>query len=170
MKKNILRSFLTLLITGQFYFNSAWAQELPTDPVIPPEPELVKTELNEADSKELFDVLNKWKLVVIDRQTQIKNIQASDVICVENMEDGRRLGCSLYDDLRTRELTKYNKIADPLFKLMVKHFAMDCEDDSETCLVAAEKMTCSLSTNKYSCSVEFFLPQPKPKPKNGDQK
>ncbi len=170
MKNTFLRSFLTLLISSQFYFSYTYATEEPVDPDLPPE--LVVNELNEVDSKELFDVLNRWKLVVIDRQTQIKNVNASDVVCVENLEDGRRLGCSLYDELRTRELTKYNKFADPLFKLMVKHVTMDCEDDSETCLAIAEKVVCSLSAMKYSCTVEYLSPQPKPKPKsnNGDSK
>lgn len=168
MKKNFLRSFLTLLISGQFYINTAWAQDLPDDPVT--SPELIKIELSEVDAKELFDVLNKWKLVVTDRQTQTKNIQTSDVICVENIEDGRKLGCSLYDDLRLRELTKYNKFADPLFKLMVKHVSMECEDESETCMNAAEKMACSLTANKYSCSIEYLIPQPKPKSNKGNLK
>lgn len=169
MKKNFLRSFLILLITNQFYFSYTFAQDPIVDP-INDEPELVQIKLNEAESKELFDVLNKWNLVVIDRGTQTKNIKTSDIICVENMEDGRRLGCSLMDDLRSRSVTKRNKPADPLFKLMVKHMTMVCEDDSETCLAAAEKMVCSLAVNKYSCSVEFFLQQPKPNHKNGELK
>ena len=160
MKKKFLRNFLIYLIASQFYFSYTWASEVPTDPVEPPE--LIVSELNEVDSKELFDVLNKWNLVVTDRLTQNKTIKTSDLICVENMEDGRRLGCSLMDDHRSRSITKYNKTADPLFRVLVKHVAMDCEDDSETCLATAEKLACVLSANKYSCSVEYLLPQPKP--------
>jgi len=193
MKKNFLRKFLILLISQQFYFSYTWAQELPidppaakppvetpvsdpidtpvsepTDPVLPPE--LINIELSEVDSKAMFDVLNKWNLVVTDRQTKAKTIKTSDVICVENLEEGRRVGCSLYDELRSRDITKYNKFADPLFKLMVKHTSMDCEDDSETCVAAAEKLNCMFSANKYSCNVESFIPQLKPKLKNGDLK
>ena len=138
----------------------------PTDPELPPE--LEQVELNEADSKEMFDVLNKWNLVVIDRETQTRKIRTSDVICVENIENGRHLGCSLYDELRSKDVTKYDKNADPLFQLMVKHTTMECEDDSDTCMAVAEKLDCSLQAGKYSCSVEFFLQQPKPK--NGDSK
>lgn len=168
MIKIFLRKFSTILITSQFYFNYTWAQELPVDPVLPPK--LVKSELNEVDSRELFDVLIQWKLVVIDRPNQTQNIRISDVNCVENLEDGRSVGCSLFDDFRLRELTKYNKLADPLFKLMVKHVSLDCDDDSETCIAIAEKIVCSLSANTYSCHVEYLLPQPKTKPENGDQK
>lgn len=166
MKNNFFRSFLVILISSQFYFNSAWAQNVPEDPppTEPTEPvpqELVKVDLTEIDSKELFDVLNKWKIVMTDRQTQIKKIQTSDVICVENLEDARQLGCSLYDDLRTREVFKYNKNADPLFKTLVKHISLDCEEESEVCMLAAEKLACTLTVNTYACSMEFFVSQPK---------
>lgn len=180
MKKIFRLSFLTILLTN-LYFTSAWAQEIPDDPPVeppidaPPDtspgeptdpdlpPELVNVELNEADSKELFTILDKWKLVIIDRETQIKRLQTSDVVCVENLEDSRQLGCSLYDDLRSREVYKYNKNADPLFKTLVKHIAMECDDESETCMLTAEKLACSLSANIYSCSMEILVPQPKPK-------
>lgn len=183
MKKIFRLSFLTLLLTN-LYFTSAWAQEIPddppveppidappsepTDPVLPPE--LVKVDLNEADSKELFTILDKWNLVIIDRETQIKRLKTSDVVCVENLEGRRQLGCSLYDDLRSRETTKYDKNADPLFKTLVKHIALECDDESETCMLTAEKLACSLSLNIYSCSMEILVPQPKPKPKKGDSK
>lgn len=181
MKKIFRLSFLTFLIT-HLYFTQAWSQELPDDPPVEPpidappseptepdlSPELVKFDLNEADSKELFDVLNKWKLVVIDRQTQIKKIQTSEVVCVENMEDGRQLGCTLYDDLRSRDVTKYNKNANPLFKTLVKHISMDCDDESETCMLSAEKMNCTLTATKYACSMEVLVSQPKKK--KGDSK
>ena len=167
MKKKFLRIFLVLVTfaSAQAYSSDTPPGE-PTDPDLPPE--LVKVNLNEADSKEMFDVLNKWKLVVIDRENQTKNIKTSDVMCVENIENGRHVGCSLYDELRSRDLTKYDKNADPLFKLMVKHATMECEDDSDTCMSVAEKLECSLSGVKYSCHVEFYLQQPKPK--NGDLK
>lgn len=176
MTKFFRLSFLTFLIT-QIYFFQVQAQELPDDPPVEPPidappseptepdlpPVLTKFELNEVDSKELFDVLNKWKLVVTDRQTQTKKIQTSEVVCVENLEDGRQLGCTLYDDLRSRDVTKYNKNADPLFKVLVKHVYMECEDDSETCMMSAEKMACTLAADKYSCAMEVLVPQPKKK-------
>ncbi|AZZ37838.1 hypothetical protein CIK05_13850 [Bdellovibrio sp. qaytius] len=174
MKKKFFRSFLTFLISSQFYFSYTYADDtppaLPTDPVIAPE--LVVSVLNEVDSKELFDVLNKWKLVVTDRETQIKSIKTSEVVCVENLEEGRMVGCSLYDDLGAREITKHDKFADPLFKFMAQHVTMDCEDDSETCLASAEKVVCSLAALKYSCTVEYLVPQPelKQKSKIGDLK
>lgn len=141
------------------------AQELPEDPPTDPElpPVLTTLDLNEVDSKELFDVLNTWNLVVVDRQTQAKKLQASEVICVENMEDGRQLGCALYDDLNTHDITKYNKNADPLFKALIKHTPMDCEDESETCILSAEKINCALLARKYSCSLQVLIPQPKNK-------
>lgn len=179
MTKIFRLSFLLFLITN-LHLTSTWAQELPDDPPgeppidVPPSeptepdlpPMLVRFDLNEADSKELFDILNKWKLVVINRQTKTKRIQTSDVVCVENLEDRRQLGCSLYDDLRSRDVHKYNKNADPLFKTLVKHASLECEDDSETCMLTAEKMTCSLSANKYFCSMEVLVSQPKPKKGN----
>lgn len=165
MTKFIRLSFLTLLIAN-FYFSSAYAQENPTDPDLPPV--LTNFELNDVDSKELFDVLNKWKLVVTDRETQSKKIQTTDIDCVENMEGGRQLGCSLYDSLRSHDLTKYNKFADPLFKVLVKHLPMECEEDSETCMLSAEKMGCTLTENKYFCSLEVLVPQSNKK--KGDSK
>lgn len=173
-------SFLTFL-AANIYFTAAFAQELPDDPPMEPpidappsEPSEpvhlvpVKLDLNDADSKELFDVLNKWNLVVIDRQTQIKKIQTSEIVCVENMEDGRQLGCTVYDDLKSRDVTKYNKNADPLFKVLVKHLPMDCEDDSETCILDAEKMNCTLAEQKYLCSIEALVPETQKK--KGDSK
>ncbi|MES2802970.1 MAG: hypothetical protein V4654_10795 [Bdellovibrionota bacterium] len=162
MKKIFRLSLLTFLLIN-LYFSSAWAQVMPDDPDLPPE--LVSIELNEADSKELFLVLDKWKLIIIDRETQIKRLKTSDVVCVENLEDRRQLGCSLYDDLRSREVYKYNKNADPLFKTLVKQIALECDDESETCMLTAEKVACSLSVNIYSCSMGFLVQQPKPKPK-----
>lgn len=159
-------NLLAFLITT-LHFISVQAQESePTEPDLPPE--LTKIELNETDSKELFDVLSKWNLVVTDRQTQEKKIQTSEVVCVENMEDGRQLGCTVYDDLRSHDVTKYNKNADPLFKVLVKHIPMECEDDSETCMLTAEKMACTLSANKYFCAMEVLVPQPQKK--KGDSK
>lgn len=181
MTKIFRLSFLLFVITN-LHLTSTWAQELPDEPPaeppinVPPseptEPDLppvpVKLDLNEADAKELFDVLNKWKLVVIDRQTKTKRIQTSEIVCVENLEDRRQLGCSLYDDLRSRDVTKFDKSADPLFKALVKHVPMECEDDSETCIVTAEKMACTLAAMKYSCAMEALIPQPKKK--KGDLK
>lgn len=176
MKKKFLHIFLVLIT-----FAAAQAYSADPPPALPPDtppgeptdpdlpPELMRVNLNEADSKEMFDVLNKWNLVVIDRENQTKNIKTSDVMCVENIENGRHVGCSLYDDLRSRDVTKYDRFADPLFKLMVKHTTMECDDDdSDTCMSVAEKLECSLSGVIYSCRVEFYLQQPKPK--NGDLK
>lgn len=157
MNKIFRLSLLTFSITS-LYFAQAWTQEEE-----PNEPEQVKLELNEADSKELFDVLNKWKLVVIDRETQTKKIKTSEVVCIENMEEGRQLGCTVYDDLHSRDVTKYNKSADPLFKVLIKHTQMECEDDSETCILTSEKMACTLSDAKYTCSLEVLVQQPKNK-------
>lgn len=167
MKKFLRLGFLTFLITN-LYFLSVQAQENPDpdDPDLPPV--LTNVELNDVDSKELFDVLNKWNIVMTDRQTQTKKIQTTEVTCVENMEGGRQLGCSLFDELHSRDLTKYNKNADPLFKVLVKHMPMECEEDSETCLLSAETLGCSVNANKYLCSIEVLIPQPKNK--KGDRK
>lgn len=84
------------------------------------------------------------------------------------MEGGRQLGCSLFDELHSRDITKYNKNADLLFKVLVNHVPMNCEDDSETSQLSVETMNCTLITNKYFCSLEVLVPQRKSK--KGDLK
>lgn len=160
MLKIFRLSFILFLISN-LYMSVITAQELPvdppgepTDPVLAPEPELVKLDLNASDSQVLFTALTKWQLVVTDRQS--KKIRASAIICVENMEGDRELGCSLYDDLHDRDVTKYNQNADSLFKVLVKHVPLECEEEGESCILTAEEVRCTLSAMNYSCSLDFY--------------
>lgn len=149
MKKLCLNIFL--LITN-LYLTPTWAQELPADP----QPGMLKFELNAADSEELFEVLKNWGTVVIDRQTQIKNIQTSEVICVENKDEGRQIGCSLYDNLHSLDETKFDDEALPLFNALVKHVRMDCDEDSGTCMMKVDEISCTQSAMDYVCSMEIL--------------
>ena len=152
------RFSIALFFMTNLYVNTSWAQEVPVEPPAEPKPPvLVKFDLTPADSQALFNILNKWQLVVTNNQTQTKWIETSAIVCVENLEGDRELGCSLYDDYRFRDVTKYDQNADPLFKFLIQHIPLECEDESDTCIIAAEKITCSLYATRYACSLEAFI-------------
>lgn len=74
MKKiNYLSLIFTLIVQFNGVQLKAQEDSPPADPIdTDPAPVLTTIELNEVQAKELFDILNKWKLTVTDRQTQIK--------------------------------------------------------------------------------------------------
>lgn len=155
MKNNFLRSFVVVLISGQLYINYAWAQEVPTDPPVQPAPSPIDTIwLNPTDSYKLYNILSKWGVVWFDPAMQANRIYATDVVCVENLEGSRSLGCSLYDMSQYREIYKYDKNADPLFKFLANHVDLACED--EDCILLVEALGCRAINDYYSCALEVL--------------
>lgn len=116
-------------------------------------------QLSEVHSKELFLTLAKWQTV------KNQKIQVSSVICIENLEDRRQLGCSLYDELYQKDRVKNNRAAEPLYVNLSKHMDADCDDtgdddsgdgieDSNTCSIVVEKVSCSIVEGLYDCVIE----------------
>lgn len=129
-----------------------FSQVFAADPII----------LNTQDSQNLFNVLSKWKTTVTDSSTNAKNISVSAVICSESLEDRRQLGCSLYDELHNRDVTKKNKLAQPLYTALSKHISPECDDDgddvgdsedSNMCTLSIDKIECQQAENIFACTL-----------------
>lgn len=107
--------------------------------------------LSESDSKELFDVLTTWKINANNR------IFATDILCVEDLESGNDLTCSLRDALHNKDRIVGDAQARPLYEILIKHLNIQCETETESCAVVADKISCEYtqeSEQPYLCTIE----------------
>lgn len=103
-------------------------------------------QLNEADSKDMYNALSKWGTRVIDREEGLVRIEVINPRCIWHKHDQKPDGCTLYDNLHQIERTRTDKAAWWLAKLLKRHVGTICETPSSVergeCLTAARLIRC----------------------------
>ncbi|MES2802971.1 MAG: hypothetical protein V4654_10800 [Bdellovibrionota bacterium] len=98
-------------------------------------------ELGEADSKDMYKTLSKWGTRVIDREAGLVRIEVSNPRCIWDKNDqSKHPGCTLFDNLNQRELSRSDKAAWWLSKLLVRQVGDICENG--TCGTGARLIRC----------------------------
>jgi len=102
-------------------------------------------ELNEADSKDMYMALSKWGTRYVDQERRLILIDVENPRCIwDNKDQHKHPGCTLIDVLHDRELSRSDKAAMWLKKLLVRHVGDVCEINAENgaCLTAARLIRC----------------------------
>lgn len=103
------------------------------------------TELNEADSKDMYMALSKWGSRMIDREQGLVRIEVINPYCIWQNHDQKPEGCTLYDNLHQVEKSRSDKAAWWLASLLKRHVGVTCDENNiETteCLTAARLIRC----------------------------
>lgn len=106
---------------------------------------VVIPQLNEADSKDMYNALSKWGTRMIDREQGLIRIEVINPRCIWEKHDQKPDTCTLVDVLHDKELTRSDSAAKWLGKLLVRHVGTTCEtgmDENGNCLTAARLIRC----------------------------
>lgn len=103
-------------------------------------------ELNEADSKAMYNALTKWGTRYVDQERRLIRIDIVNPRCIwDNKDQYKYPGCTLLDVNHDRELTRMDKTAGWLAKLLDRHVGTICETnnlENRNCLTAARLIRC----------------------------
>lgn len=103
-------------------------------------------QLNEADSKDLYNALSKWGTRMVDREERIVRIEVLNPRCIWQKHDQKpHGGCTLFDGLHQIERTRTDKAAWWLTKLLKRHVGTICETgtaENGNCYTAARLIRC----------------------------
>ncbi|MCM2354495.1 MAG: hypothetical protein NDI63_12835 [Pseudobdellovibrio sp.] len=102
-------------------------------------------ELDEKDSKDMYMALSKWGTRYVDQERRLIRIDILNPRCIWDHKDQHKYpGCTLLDTNHDRELSRSDKPALWLTKLLVRHVGHVCETMNEngTCLTAARLIRC----------------------------
>lgn len=102
------------------------------------------TELNEADSRDMYKVLSKWGARMADREQKLIRIDVLNPRCIWQHHDQNGGGCVLYDNLHKVEKSRSDSAAWMLAKLLKRHVGAVCDNDNMQgdCLAAAQLVRC----------------------------
>lgn len=103
-------------------------------------------ELNEADSKDMYNALSKWGTRYADQERRLIRIDVLNPRCIwDNKDQHKHPGCTLLDTNHDRELTRSDKAAGWLAKLLDRHVGTICGPnnlENRECLTAARLIRC----------------------------
>ena len=102
-------------------------------------------ELNESDSKAMYNTLSKWGTRYVDQERRLIRIDVEDIICRRGHHNQEPEGCRLMDINHKVELTRTDGAATWLSRLLDHHVGSRCEDNNNQngyCLTAARLIRC----------------------------
>ncbi|AZZ37839.1 hypothetical protein CIK05_13855 [Bdellovibrio sp. qaytius] len=103
-------------------------------------------ELNEADSKAMYNTLAKWGTRYVDQERNLIRIDVEDVLCRRGQNNNQEPeGCRLVDINHKVELTRTDSAGMMLARLLETHLGSRCDDGNSQdgyCLTAARLIRC----------------------------
>lgn len=127
----------------------------------PPPP--LPMDLNEADSKLMYNTLAEWGTRLHDPAEKRTLEHVTDVLCSKDRDDN--YGCKMYDQLHgAQEYRKAGEIAKRLYFVLGVHRGITCGIQSGICGTTAPVIKCTHWWNNkhnppirlYQCRIENF--------------